>query len=510
MDNEGKTKDNLNARKDLENICNRPELEVDDRKPKARLKAAYTLTKEHKKKICEWKLIPIAFRELLPEFVWGALTALSILFQVLCSTTLDVKKVQELEENVCIIMCNLEKIFPPAFFDSVEHLIIHLPYEALMGGPVQYRWMYPFERFLRDSKKKVKNKAHVEASICEAYIVLEIGWLTFHYFESHVTCKRYKSSQNDELTQNNDRVARDIFNHLGRKSGVSTKRYALGQERHVMETYVLCNSEVVATYYQSFLNELYETYSPDDPIIHQIVTTDFKAWFKRRLSDASRICSTPLGMWQGMWTWAGVRPPTPDVSDAPEASTQQLVPPSTPPSVPTASQSTSVDSMQFTASSATPPPQHLHVLVRTSVVIKYSHIQVGLPGNEEVQLDRPPQRMVIFASCHKKKDNGCWSGSRAEEETYQDARGERASQLTPPEEGGSSTVSVTSLEEEQLWNEATGGTKPGESLIQKIKLMLNILFDKMGIQIPRPDQPLAADAPTEECTQQQDEEAANL
>ncbi|KAL0428615.1 UNVERIFIED_CONTAM: hypothetical protein Slati_3036300 [Sesamum latifolium] len=50
-----------------------------------------------------------------------------------------------------------------------------------------------------------------------------------------------------------------------------------------METYVLCNSEVVAPYYQSFLNELYETYNPDDPIIDQIVTTDFKAWFKRRV-----------------------------------------------------------------------------------------------------------------------------------------------------------------------------------------------------------------------------------
>ncbi|KAL0313157.1 UNVERIFIED_CONTAM: hypothetical protein Sradi_5715000 [Sesamum radiatum] len=275
MDIKGKTKDNLNARKDLKNICNRPELEVDERRPNAMPKAAYTLTKEQKKKICEWvrslrfpdgyasniarcvdianlrvhgmkshdchvfmqKLIPVAFRELLPEFVWSALTEVSLLFQVLCSTTLDVKKVQELEENVAIIMCNLEKIFPPAFFDSMEHLIVHLPYEARVGGPVQYRWMYPFER----------------------------------------------PSRNDELTQNNDRVARDIFNHPGRTSGVSTKRYALGQERHVMETYVLCNSEVVAPYYRSFLNELYETYSPDDPIIDQIVATDFKAWFKRRV-----------------------------------------------------------------------------------------------------------------------------------------------------------------------------------------------------------------------------------
>jgi hypothetical protein len=27
----------------------------------------------------------------------------------------------------------------------MEHLPIHVPFEAKVGGPVQYRWMYPFE-----------------------------------------------------------------------------------------------------------------------------------------------------------------------------------------------------------------------------------------------------------------------------------------------------------------------------------------------------------------------------
>ncbi|KAL0437694.1 UNVERIFIED_CONTAM: hypothetical protein Sradi_0477300 [Sesamum radiatum] len=206
MDIKGKTKDNLNARKDLKNICNRPELEVDERRPNAMPKAAYTLTKEQKKKICEWvrslrfpdgyasniarcvdianlrvhgmkshdchvfmqKLIPVAFRELLPEFVWSALTELS---STRWSTSLFTCHTRHVWEDPCSI-----------------------------GGCTHLR---------------------------------EIGWFTSHYFESHVTCKRHRPSRNDELTQNNDRVARDIFNHPGRTSGVSTKRYALGQERHV-------------------------------------------------------------------------------------------------------------------------------------------------------------------------------------------------------------------------------------------------------------------------------------
>ncbi|KAL0358103.1 UNVERIFIED_CONTAM: hypothetical protein Scaly_1496000 [Sesamum calycinum] len=111
-----KTKDNVNARRDLKIICNRPELEFDERRPNVMPKAVYTLGKEQKRRICEWirslkfpdgyasnlarwvdmtelrmhgmkshdchvftqKLIPIAFREILFEHVWSALTEVSL------------------------------------------------------------------------------------------------------------------------------------------------------------------------------------------------------------------------------------------------------------------------------------------------------------------------------------------------------------------------------------------------------------------------------------------------
>lgn len=50
-----------------------------------------------------------------------------------------------------LILCKLEKIFPPAFFDVMVHLAVHLPREAMLAGPVQYRWMYPIERYLLPS-----------------------------------------------------------------------------------------------------------------------------------------------------------------------------------------------------------------------------------------------------------------------------------------------------------------------------------------------------------------------
>jgi hypothetical protein len=32
-----------------------------------------------------------------------------------------------------VLLCKLEKIFPPGFFNPMQHLILHLPYEARMG-----------------------------------------------------------------------------------------------------------------------------------------------------------------------------------------------------------------------------------------------------------------------------------------------------------------------------------------------------------------------------------------
>ena len=104
--------------------------------------------KSHDCHVFMQRLMPLAFRELLPKQIWGAMTELSQFFRILCASELRLHDLQNMEQNIIQTVCKLEKIFPPAFFDSMEHLIIHLPYEARVGGPVQFRWMYPFERYI--------------------------------------------------------------------------------------------------------------------------------------------------------------------------------------------------------------------------------------------------------------------------------------------------------------------------------------------------------------------------
>ena len=75
----------------------------------------------------------------------------------------------------------MEKIFQPIFFDVMIYLAFFLVQEAELGGPVQTRWMHPFERKLRKYKKLRHNKARLEGCIVECYIAVESLNFYFKY-----------------------------------------------------------------------------------------------------------------------------------------------------------------------------------------------------------------------------------------------------------------------------------------------------------------------------------------
>ncbi|XP_050211471.1 uncharacterized protein LOC126661659 [Mercurialis annua] len=197
MNVSGKTKDNTKSREDLKEFCCRPELHKDENSGKYP-KASSTLYKKGKEELCNWRLIPIVFRELLPANVWQVLTELSLFFKSLTSTVIRREEMIRLEQEIPIILCKLERIFPPSFFDSMEHLPIHLPHEARIAGPVQYRWMYPFERYLRRLKNNVANKSQVEGSITNAYLVEETASFFAHYFKPAIHTRHKRVSHNDD------------------------------------------------------------------------------------------------------------------------------------------------------------------------------------------------------------------------------------------------------------------------------------------------------------------------
>ncbi|XP_062100451.1 uncharacterized protein LOC133806357 [Humulus lupulus] len=93
--------------------------------------------KSHDYYILLQRLLPIGLRLYLKKKVMDAIAKLSLFFKKLGARTLYVKDLDELENGVVLTLCKLESIFPPAFFDVMIHLMVHLPLEAKLGVPVQ-------------------------------------------------------------------------------------------------------------------------------------------------------------------------------------------------------------------------------------------------------------------------------------------------------------------------------------------------------------------------------------
>ena len=103
--------------------------------------------KSHDNHILMQQLLPIALCGNLLDNMVGPIIELSTFFRGICSTILTQEDMDRLERDVVITLCKMEQIFPPGFFTSMVHVVIHLVCECRLSGLVQYRWMYPFEGY---------------------------------------------------------------------------------------------------------------------------------------------------------------------------------------------------------------------------------------------------------------------------------------------------------------------------------------------------------------------------
>ncbi|XP_042460734.1 uncharacterized protein LOC122044289 [Zingiber officinale] len=187
MSTPGKTKDNLNARRDLKDMGVRGPLHPQESSGSTKIilqPGSFAMSRKDKEIFCKvlknlkvpdgyasnisrrvnlndrsiWglkshdchifmqQLLPIAIRRVLPKNIVQVVIELSNFFRQLCSKVNTRAQLEDIQERIALTLCNLERIFPPSFFDIMEHLPIHLVEEALICGAVHFRWMYPIER----------------------------------------------------------------------------------------------------------------------------------------------------------------------------------------------------------------------------------------------------------------------------------------------------------------------------------------------------------------------------
>jgi hypothetical protein len=131
------------------------------------------------------RLLPIMFRGYLNDDVWKALAELRHFYKQLCAKEIKKDIMKKLVKEISVLICKLEKIFPLGWFNPMQHLLVHLPYEAKLVAPHQYRWMYHIERVLKNLRVIVHNKASVEGCIAEEFKLKEITYFTSVYFAEH-------------------------------------------------------------------------------------------------------------------------------------------------------------------------------------------------------------------------------------------------------------------------------------------------------------------------------------
>ncbi|XP_024172337.1 uncharacterized protein LOC112178421 [Rosa chinensis] len=209
----GKTKDGLKTRLDLVKMGIRPGLQpnVDCPKKNRLPLASWNLTMDEKRCMCGsfhgmkvpenyssnisslvsmdelrlsglkshdchalmQQLLPVAIRGVLEKPVRIAIIRLCLFFNEICSPTIDPSRLPQIQADLVETLCVLEKYFPPSFFDIMIHLTVHLVREVELCEPVCFRWMYPFERYMKVCKGYVRNKRHPEGCIAECYIAEE-------------------------------------------------------------------------------------------------------------------------------------------------------------------------------------------------------------------------------------------------------------------------------------------------------------------------------------------------
>lgn len=73
------------------------------------------------------------FREYVNDEVWMVLAELSYFCRQLCAKEITVEMLGMLEKEISVLICKIE-FSPRCFFIPMQHLLVHLPYEAKVGG----------------------------------------------------------------------------------------------------------------------------------------------------------------------------------------------------------------------------------------------------------------------------------------------------------------------------------------------------------------------------------------
>ena len=122
------------------------------------------------------------------------------------------------------------------------HLVLHFPKEAILGGLVYRRWMYPFERYLKKLKDYVRNAGKPKGSISEGYVVNEALTFCSRYFDD-VEMRFNQPNRNEDDIHQTRQLS--VFKSQCKPLGKQSQVHVGCNIRNMAEFYILNNSSEI-------------------------------------------------------------------------------------------------------------------------------------------------------------------------------------------------------------------------------------------------------------------------
>jgi hypothetical protein len=83
--------------------------------------------KSHNYHIIMERLLPVMFRGYFDTNLWKMFAELNYFYRQLCAKQVSKTMMLKFEKEIPILVCKMEKVFPPGWFNAMQHLLVHLP-----------------------------------------------------------------------------------------------------------------------------------------------------------------------------------------------------------------------------------------------------------------------------------------------------------------------------------------------------------------------------------------------
>ncbi|XP_039776614.1 uncharacterized protein LOC120644118 [Panicum virgatum] len=184
---------------------------------------------------------------------------------------------ESLEADVAETLSLLEALFLPSFFDIMVHLMVHLPAQARIAGPVHFRSMWPVERFLMRLKGSVHTKSHPEGSIMEWSMFTECLTFCSRYLHETQFSRQFRDDEDNSITP--------FFRSLGR--GLAGKCIVSLDHKTWLQAhrYVLFNYANIGSYLDKHAHYLSSIGLRNKRDINRTQHESFHEWFRLHVEE---------------------------------------------------------------------------------------------------------------------------------------------------------------------------------------------------------------------------------